>query len=582
MSKSITTIHKTIFVLLLAFLVSAIWPMGMVAQDETPGNQFDDETTRKFDYFFYGALNAKTLGKYDEALDLFQHCYVLDSTNANVLVELGTFYTALQEKDKALEFLRKSVKYDPENYYYNMMLAGLSKELGLKQEVLDIYVNLSRIYPDKLDVRFELANAYAETGDFKSAIAALDELEKSTGPNEMVALNKFRLYSMMDEKEQAFDQIAQIIEKNPNEPRYLLLMGDLYLEENQQDKAIQYYEKVKAIDPDNPSLILSMVNYFEKTNDRQAAQAELQKAVTNPSMEVDVKLQLLTRYLSILQQSNQDMKQVNSLFDTLFEQHPNNSRLNLIYGNVLMLQEDKEGAEKQFWAYIKANPDDSDGYDQLLRIVVADQDLKKIKEVTTEALKYLPQDAQYYFYLGAVYFQEGKHREALKVFEEGLANASMLNPIIESDFHGQIGDLNYYLGNQNVAFENYEKALQINPQNLPVLNNYSYYLSLEKKDLDKAEKMSGITVKVEPTNPTYLDTYGWVLYEQGSYTLAKIYIERAIEYGKEDLSAEVMEHYGDVLFKTGEKEKALEQWKKAKELGGNSTVLKKKIKKGKL
>jgi len=553
-----------------------------MAQQEKQAIQLNEESRRKFDYYFYGALNAKALGKYDQAIDLFQHCYGLDSTNANVLVELGTFYNVLQEKNRALDFFRRSVAYDPDNYYYNMMLAGLSKELGLKQEPIDIYQHLSQLYPDKLDVRFELANAFADTGEFKEAINTLDELEKNTGINEMIAINKFRLYSMMDEKEQAFGEIRQIIEKNPSEPRYLILMGDLYLEDNQPKEALSYYERAKGIDPDNPALILSMVNYYEKTNDKQAAQTELQKAVANSQMDVEVKLQLLTRYLSILQQSQQDMKQVNSLFETLFEQHPNNSQLNMIYGNVLLLQEDKEGAAKQFEIYITSNPEDPAGYEQLLRIALPDQDLEKIKEITTEALKHLPQEAQFYFYLGAAYFQQDNHQEALRVFEEGLASAAMRNPVVESEFHGQIGDLNHFLGNKEKAFESYEKALQLHPQNLPVLNNYSYYLSLEKKDLDKAEQMSGITVKAEPANPTYLDTYGWVLYEQGSYTLAKIYIERAIENSKEDISAEVVEHYGDVLFQTGEKEKALDQWKKAKELGGDSPTLDKKIKTGKL
>lgn len=583
MIYSISVIKKLLLSLLLIVLVSATFlPVKVLAQQEDQGILLDEQTRRKFDYYFYGALNAKALGKYDEAMDLFQHCYALDSTNANVLIELGTFYNVLQEKNRALDFFQRSVHYDPSNYYYNMMLAGLSKELGLSQEVIDIYTTLVELYPEKLDLRFELANAFAEAGEIDEAIEVLEELEKNTGINEMIALNKFRLYSMMDKKEQAFSEIQQIIDKNPTELRYLILMGDLYLDDDQQEKALQYYDRAKEVDPDYPALILSMVNYYEKINDKQAAQAELQKAVTNSSMEVEIKLQLLTRYLGILQQNQQDMKQVNSLFEALFEQHPSNTQMNMIYGNVLLLQEDKEGATEQFEIYTKANPEDPAGYEQLLRIALPDQDLEKIREITTEALKHLPQEPQFYFYLGAVYYQEDNHKEALKVFEEGLANAVIRSPIVESDFHGQIGDLNYFLGNKEVAFESYEKALQINPQNLPVLNNYSYYLSLEKRDLDKAEQMSGITVKAEPTNPTYLDTYGWVLYEQGSYTLAKIYIERAIEYSKEDLSAEVVEHYGDVLYRTGEKEEALEQWKKAKELGGDSSALEKKIKTGEL
>jgi len=120
----------------------------------------------------------------------------------------------------------------------------------------------------------------------------------------------------------------------------------------------------------------------------------------------------------------------------------------------------------------------------------------------------------------------------------------------------------------------------LNPQNLPVLNNYSYYLSLQKRDLDKAEQMSGITIKAEPTNPTYLDTYGWILFEQNSFVMAKIYIEKAIEYGAKEPSAEVYEHYGDVLYKLDEKEKAIQQWQIAKKLGSESKTLDKKIKTG--
>lgn len=576
------SIQKILRVFLLIVSLSLICPMESFAQKEKTGNQLTDEVRRKFDYYFYGALNAKALGKYDEAIDLFQHCFALDSTNANVLVELGTFYNVLQDKDRALDFFKRSVSYDPSNYYYNMMLAGLSKELDLKDDVINIYTSLIKLYPDKTELRFELANALAEAGEYQKAIDNLNELEKSTGISDMTAMNKFRLYAMMDKKEQAYDEILQIIEKNPAEPKYLILLGDIYLEDNRPDDALQYYERAKAIDSDFPALILSMVNYYEKTNDKQAAKAELQKAVTNSSIDVEVKLQLLTRYLGILQQTNQDMKQVNSLFETLFDQHPNNTQLNMIYGNVLLLQENKKGAEEQFSIYTKANPEDPAGYENLLRIALSEQNHKKIKEITTQALKFLPQEAQFYYYLGAVYYQEENYNDALRIFEEGLDKAVMKNPVVESDFYGQIGDLNYFLGNKDAAFESYEKALKINPQNLMVLNNYSYYLSLEKRDLDKAEQMSEITVKAEPSNPTYLDTYGWVLYEQGSYTLAKIYIERAIEYSKDDLSAEVLEHYGDVLYQTGNQEKALEQWKKAKELGGDSPELNKKIKSGKL
>lgn len=540
-----------------------------------------NDNSRKFDYYFYEALNSKAQGKYNEALDLLLHCHALDSTNANVLVELGTFYSVLQEKEKALEYYKKAVNYDKSNYYYGMLLGNMSKEMNLKQEIVDIYSNLLELYPDKPELHFEMANAYADNGETEKAIEALNELEKRVGASEALAMNKFSLYSMIDNKEKAFEEIQQIIDKNPGDSRYIILMGDLYMDNNQKDKALSYYEEAKLIDPDYPALILSMVNYYERTGNSEAAQNEISKAITSTIMDVDTKIQLLTRYLGVLQQNSLDLKQANPLFESLFEQHPNNTQLNLIYGNVLSLQGDYSNAVKQFEIFIEDNPDNPGGYEQIIRAALPKEDFVKVREITTNALKYLPQEPQFYYYLGAVNYQEKKYKEALSVFEKGIEEAKFNNPILESDFYGQIGDLNYFLGNEQASFESYDKALQLNPQNLPVLNNYSYYLSLDKRDLDRAEQMSGITVKAEPLNPTYLDTYGWILYEQGSYIMAKIYIEKAIEYEVEP-SAEVYEHYGDVLFKTGEEEKAIEQWKRAKELGGDSKDLKRKIRRGKL
>ncbi len=537
----------------------------------------NENSRQKFDHYFYEALNAKAQNKFDEAFDLFRHCHALDSTNANVLVELGAYHNLMGEKSLGLSYLRKAVQYDPKNYYYNVILAGASKEMSLKQEVVDIYAFLLQTYPDKLELYYELANAYLDNGELEEALKTFENLEKISGITDMTALNKFRIYTMMDKKEAAFDEVLAIVAKNPGNSRYTLLAGDLYLQDNQPEKALEFYQKTAETDSGNPSLILSMVNYYEKTGDKQAALEEMSKAVAGTQLEVETKLQLLARYVALLQQSKQDVKTATPLFQSFVEQHPNNSDVNLLYGEVLLLQNDTTAALNRFSAYAKANPQDPTGYEQMLRLALPDK-LDKIIEITQSALQNIPEAPQFYFYLGSAYYQQQKHREALDVFEAGLKNAKFQNPLVESDFYGQIGDLNYFLKNKKAAFENYEKSLERNPQNLFVLNNYSYYLSLERKELDKAEKMSSITVKAEPTNPTYLDTYGWILFEQGAYVMAKIYIEKAVEYSKEEPSADIFEHHGDILAVTGETDKAVEQWQKAKALGSDSKTLDKKIK----
>ena len=111
------------------------------------------------------------------------------------------------------------------------------------------------------------------------------------------------------------------------------------------------------------------------------------------------------------------------------------------------------------------------------------------------------------------------------------------------------------------------------------MNNYAYNLSLDKSDLAKAERLSAKTIEKEPRNSTYLDTYAWIFYQQGNYSLAKFYMERAISYLTAEQNAGVYyDHYGDILWMTRTNdEKALENWKKAWNAGVQTDELKQKI-----
>ena len=126
-----------------------------------------------------------------------------------------------------------------------------------------------------------------------------------------------------------------------------------------------------------------------------------------------------------------------------------------------------------------------------------------------------------------------------------------------------------------------EKALKILPDDATTLNNYAYYLSLRKNKLDKAEKMSKKSLQLQPDSKSFLDTYGWILYQQGKYTEAKDYIEKAIKAGGQE-DGTLYEHLGDIYYKLNEVDKAKENWKKAKEKGEDSPLLNKKMNEGKL
>jgi tetratricopeptide (TPR) repeat protein len=545
-----------------------------------PMSKLTTSEKRLFDYYFYEAMNAKVAGKYDSAFDFLKYCQAIDSTNANIHYELGNYYTTLDDKNKALNYFRRATAYDNSNFYYNIAYASLCLEFKQYSDAIEQFEKLTEKNPDNTDLYVYLSEAYRQDGDLVKAIATLDKLEQIVGLNEKISLQKFQLYTMMKQEKKAYGEIQKYIDKYPTELKYQILLGDLYLQAGKKDEAFIVYSRAKAIDPEDPYLISSMAEYYEQTGNKEAAESELYTALISPKMDVDNKLAILAQYVGTLQTNNQGTQTVNALFDTLMTQHPQEPKLNMMYGNLLMMQKKPDEARFQFQVFADANPTNPFGWEQMLSTTFPDSIDMSVR-ICKEAISYIPDQPQFYFYLGMSEYLKKNHESALDALQKGIVYVDEKNVGLLSDFHGQIGDLYYHMGKADSAFISYEKALDYQPNNMGVLNNYSYFLALEKKDLDKAEKMSSITVKADPTNPTYLDTYGWVLFKQGAYTMAKIYIENAVRYSeekKDDLSAEVLEHYGDVLYKTDEPEKALEYWKKAKEKGDSeSKTLDRKI-----
>jgi tetratricopeptide (TPR) repeat protein len=552
------SILKCLGILILTFLFQEI-----AAQSELPAT----DSKRKFDYYYYEAANAKAQNKYDAAFDLLQYCSEIDSTNADVNYQLGSYYSALGEKSEAMNYFRKAIKYNSSNYYYNLAYGRLCLDLKQYTEAIDVYSNLVKGHPNNTELYVLLSESYRADGDLPKAIEALNQLEQIMGMNEKISLQKFQLYTLLKQEDKAFDEIKKYIQKYPTEIKYQILLGNLYMEAGRTNDAFITYSKAKAYDPEDPYLIISMAEYYEATDNKAAAENELHTALISPKMDVETKLAILGQYVTTLQENKKDTKVATPLFDTLMLQHPQEPELNLMYGNLMMIQGNKDDARFQYQIYAEANPTNPAGWEQMLMTAFPDSVDLSINICKT-AISYIPEGSQFYFYLGLSQYLKKEYTEALTSLQDGIAYVDKNNVRLLSDFYGQIGDLYFHMEKKDSAYISYDKALKYNPSNIGVLNNYSYYLSLDKKDLDKAEKMSSLTVKAEPDNPTYLDTYGWVLFQRGIYSMAKIYLGKAVEYTKEkkeELSSEVLEHYGDVLYMTDEKEKALEYWIKAKE-----------------
>ena len=558
----------------IALLVGIAAALPAAAKEELSAAQ-----QRKFDYYFYEGLKLKQDGKYDAAYDLFNYCLEIDSTAAPVLYELSSFYVQMDKADHAVEMLRRAAQDAPDNFTYQMALANVSRQLGMFTEAAEQYEKLAREYPDKPELYYYLGESRTQEGELGKAIEAYDALENIMGMNEALTMQKFKLYASLNENDKAFAEIEKLAAKYPGEARYQLLIGDLYLEKKEHDKALKAYQRAHEIDPADPRYIVSMANYYEATGDKAAAEQEIRNALVSEGLDVETKVGILSRYVLRLQQSRQGLESANTLFETLIDQHPEDVDLKLMFGSLLLAQDKKEEARFQFELATEIEPTNDGAWKSLLQMAIREENIGEVVRICQRCTELFPEAPEYYFYLGIGYYQKEDYQKALETYQEGLKVIPKENRVLISNFYGQIGDLYYQMGNMEETYKAYDQALKYNENNAFVLNNYSYFLTLDKKDLKKAERMAALCIKLEPNNATYLDTYAWVFFMQGNYTLAKIYIENALSKDTEN-SAELVDHYGDILFMTGDKEKAVEQWKKAKEMGKESKILDEKIEKG--
>jgi len=533
---------------------------------------------RKFDYYFYEGLKLKETGKYDQALETFQVCAKLDSLDAGVHSELGVIYGVLGFTKASLDCMEKAVKIDPENWWYNLQLVSQYSELKKWDRCVEIAENLQKMYPNKEEVYTMQASFFKETKQFEKAIAAYNRLETLVGINRNISLEKFQLYLLLDDQAKGNAEIEKLINKFPSDSRYKVLRGDIYLQQKGYDKALETYKQVLKDDPQNALVYLSLSNYYKEMNQPENAMKSIVSALKSEQLDVDTKVQVLGQYIEKVTQDSTKLSETESLFKMLVDRYPMEEQVRGYYAVFLQFMKRFPEAVSEFESMININSKNDQTWMHLIQLNLTQKNFKQLISVADRAIKNMPKLPGWYFYKGIAEFQLNDFATSLASYKTGLPLVAAEQNELKGDFYAQIADTYYKLEKKDSAFVNYDKALEANPKNIMVMNNYAYYLSLEKTELSKAERMSAKTVELEPKNSTYLDTYAWILYQQKNYSLAKYYINRAIDYmAKDEESGVILEHYGDILWKTNDQVNALRYWQKSYDAGNKTNDLKKKI-----
>jgi len=568
-----------LFLFLIFTFLSCSAPKKIVAKSSDKIH-LSDSAQRQFDYYFYEGLKQKDNQQYDQAIETFRMCLAIDSLDAGVQSEIGMMYGAIGFGDKALQCLEKAVQIDPSNWWYSVQLISMYSDLKNWKRAIEVATDLQKQYPNKDEVYSMLATFYKETKEYDKAIAAYDRLESLTGINETTSFEKFQLYILSNKPQKGVAEIDKLANKYPTESRYKVLRGDIFMQQKMPEKAFEIYQDVLKEDPQNAYVYVSLSEYYKATNQPDKAMESIVSALKTEQLDVDKKVSILGQYVEQLVQDSTKFGETESLFKLLLDRYPLEEKVHGYYAMFLQYQKRNAEAVSELETMVNINPKNDQTWMRLIQINTLDKNFNQLLVVTKRAIENLPKLPVWYFYRGIAQYQLADYKGALMSYKTGLPLITAEQASLKSDFYAQIGDIYYKLQQKDSAFTAYDKSLASNPQNNMVMNNYAYYLSLEKADLKKAERMSAKTVELEPKNSTYLDTYAWILYQEANYSLAKFYIERAIDnLTKEEDPGVVLEHYGDILWMSGadNEAKALETWQKSYDAGNKTEELKLKI-----
>lgn len=538
----------------------------------------------KATYVLMEAQRQHFLEHDDAFYHLIAYAYSLDSTNTSIAFYMGvakferTSFEHTDELTAALAQMRKHVEAHPEDKYEARLYAHAAFLVNQYQEGLRVLNIQHQLHPQDDNLLSTMADAYEKTSDYQKALAIYDTLQQWRGQSVELSSAKLKAYQALNDTTGAIHEMRALLASAPTNADYNLAMGKMLFMFGYRDSAMVYYDKAQQYEPDNGLTYLTKAEYYLALGDTLNYDRQTYQALVSTDLDVESKLQILVNYTKTLLSAKDTTHRTDHLFDVLIEQHPLEPQIRVLYSEYLMFIDNNEGAAEQIDYALNLDPTNKELWTRLMAYYLYAGNYEKAIEVGDKAIRLNPDNVELYSYLGSSCYSVKQYDKAIEVYDKALAILDSTQVDDRSNLLSGKADVKFAMGDTIAAFALYDQSLDLNPDNPGTLNNYAYFLALSNRDLDKAERMSAKTIVEDAANPTYLDTYAWVFYMRKEYTMAQLYIEMAIN-NEEQPTSELFEHYGYILLANGDKQKALEQWRKAIELKPDNEQLVKQIEK---
>lgn len=563
-------------------------PSPLLAQKRKKGDDVlisSAALAREAEFYFTEGEKYFILEDYAKALVFYQKTLELAPENATVHYKIADVLnrsTKEEDLQKAARSIEQAISLEKKNKYFYLLAANIYNGLSQFDKAAECYAQLIHEVPSTEEYLFELGATYQYANRYEDAIKAYTQAEVALGINEMSCIQKVRLYLELNKTKDALMEAEKLISLDPEEGRYAMSLAELFSQRGDKTNAILFLENfLKTHADDHGQERMMLAGLYRETKRHKESEELLLQVFDDETIDFGSKALIVATLNAELNQEKstgvldpEKEKLAFTLYEKVAKQHPTEGQLYILGGDLYLTTGNSQKAMEEYEKAIALGDVNIEVWQNLLYIEAQKEELDDIIKHAEQALELFPNHAMLHYFHGYAKFRKRQFKESVQSLEQAKV-LSASNPAFVSDLNSMLGDAYNSLKDYPKSDKAYEEALSYNPNNDAVLNNYSFYLSLRKENLEKAEKMASQLIKDHPDNATYLDTYAWVLYSREKYKEAKKIIERALT--NETTNATHLEHYGDILFKLGDINGAVLQWQKARELNTNSEILNKKI-----
>lgn len=558
-----------------------LWFVGLTVNAQTLAQEPDD-VQRKYNILFNEAMLQRQRGHHDATFDLLNRCLELKPDASEACFFLAQYYAEMKNTDKALELFKRASDLSPKDMTYMETLGRTYIGKGQYVEAIPVFEKMYEQDKSREDLLETIYRLYIQEKDYQKAVGVLDKIETVDGKSERISLAKSALYVQMGDHQSAVEAVKSLSEEHPYDMDYRTLYANTLMGNGELEEAHDVLKQILAEEPDNTKAQQSLRTYYIHMEDDEAVDSLTHCILMNKHTNTEDRVYMLRQLIGENERESGDSTVILNVFNNVLSQPEPDVEVAMLKAAYMDLKKmPKDSIATALRQVLKMAPDYAPARLQLVQYAWEDNDDASIISLCQAARQYNPEEMAFYYYQGMAYYRIDDKDHALDAFKNGI---SVINddssPEIVSDFYAVLGDLLFQKDREQEAYAAYDSCLQWKPDNIGCMNNYAYYLSLKGKNLERAEEMSFKTIKAEPRNATYLDTYAWILFMQGRYAEARIYIDQALQ-NDSTLGAVVTEHAGDIYMMAGDADGAIKLWQQALAQDPGNKLLARKIKRKK-